>query len=34
MIRRKMISIDVSREAILRNTFASVGVRGLPVKLH
>ena len=37
MIRRKMIIINVSSEAILRNTFASVelkDVRGLPVALH
>ena len=37
MIIRKMVTINVSSEVILRNTFASVelkNVRGLPVKLH
>ena len=37
MIRQKMIIVNVSSEALLRNTFASVelnDVRAVSVKLH
>ena len=37
MIRREMIIINISSEAILRNNFASVeleGVGGLSIKFH
>ena len=37
LIRQKMIIVNVSSEAILRNTFESVAlknVRDLPLKLH